>query len=231
MQLIGAGFGRTGTMSTWAALEHLGFKPCYHFLEVFRRPKHIRTWQAAADGEDVDWQAFFRGYEACLDYPVPAFYKQIITAFPEAKVLLTVRDPEKWYASTYETIYQGFAMPDWLLNLLPPFRGLKKMGNDTVWEGMFHGKFEDRKYAIRVFEEHIREVQRIVPAENLLVFQVQDGWRPLCDFLGVEVPTRKFPHINDRKTTQRFYALVRIGAALLAAAVGLLLLGIIVFLF
>ena len=217
MKIIGVGFGRTGTMSTWAALEHLGFKPCYHFLEVFKRPKHIQTWQAAADGEIIDWQAFFSGYKACLDYPVPAFYKQIIEAFPEAKVILNVRDPEKWYESTYETIYQGFAMPDWLLNLLPPFRGMKKMGNDTTWEGLFHGKFEHREYAIRIFEEHIQEVQRVIPADKLLVFQVQDGWGPLCEFLGVAQPTKKFPHINDRKTTQRVYALVRTGAAILAA--------------
>jgi hypothetical protein len=232
MKIIGVGFGRTGTMSTWAALEHLGYKPCYHFLEVFKRPSHIRTWQAAADGEEVDWRKFLGGYQAALDYPIPAFYKELIEACPEAKVLLTVRDPEKWYASTYQTIYQGFALPDWLLNAMPAFRGMKKMGNATTWDGLFHGKFEDREYAIRIFEEHIQEVQRVVPADRLLVFRVQDGWKPLCEFLGVAEPGKRFPHLNDRKTTQRIYAVTRIGAPLLALfAVALLIWLIVVILF
>jgi hypothetical protein len=215
MKIIGVGFGRTGTMSTQVALEQLGYKPCYHFLEIFKRPSHIRTWQAAADGENVDWQAFLGGYEACLDYPVPMFYQQIIAAFPEAKVLLNVRDPEKWYASTHETIYQGFALPDWLLNVLPPFRGMKKMGAATTWDGLFHGKFEDREYAIQIFKEHIEEVQRVVPPEKLLVFDVKEGWGPLCEFLGVAEPKRKFPHVNNRITTRGLFALVRVFSAAL----------------
>jgi hypothetical protein len=111
MQIIGAGFGRTGTMSLRAALEQLGYSPCYHMLEVFKQPRHIQLWQAAADGQPVDWQAFLGAYKAGLDYPLAAFYRELLAIFPDAKVILTVRDPERWYESTLETIYQGTAVP------------------------------------------------------------------------------------------------------------------------
>jgi hypothetical protein len=155
-------------------------------------------------------------YKAGLDYPLAAFYKELLAVFPEAKVILTVRDPGRWYESTRETIYQGTALPDWLLKLLPPFRGMKKMVLATTWDKLFSGRFEDRDYAIRVFEEHIAEVQRVVPSEKLLVFSVKDGWEPLCNFLGVPTPDKTFPHINDRTTTKRMYLIARVTAGTLA---------------
>jgi hypothetical protein len=215
MQIIGAGFGRTGTMSLRAALEQLGFGPCYHMIEVFKHPGHIKVWQAAADGEEIDWRNFLRDYKAGLDYPLAAFYREIVAIFPEAKVILTVRDPQRWYDSTRETIYRGTAIPDWLLRFLPPFRGMKKMVTAAIWERLFAGRFEDRQHAIRIFEEHIEEVQRTVPPERLLVYHVKDGWGPLCDFLGVQVPEGPFPHINDRRMTQRMYLTARLAAGVL----------------
>lgn len=216
MQIIGAGFGRTGTMSLKVALEQLGFGPCYHMIEVFKRPGHIRIWQAAADGEQINWRHFLRGYQAGLDYPLAAFYKQLIDAFPDARVILTVRDPQDWYDSTRQTIYRGTALPHWLLRLLPPFTGMQAMVESAIWERLFDGRFEDRQFAIRIFEEHIEEVQRLVPAGRLLVYHVKDGWGPLCDFLGVPALEGPFPHINDRQTTQRMYLAARLVAGILA---------------
>ena len=215
MQIIGAGFGRTGTMSLAAALEQLGFGPCYHMLDVFKHPSHIGVWQAAADGQKTDWKQFLGGYKAGLDYPLVAFYKDLMEVFPEAKVILTLRDPELWYESTRETIYRGSALPDWLMRILPPFRGMKQMVRSTTWDRLFQGRFEDRRHAIRVFRDHIEEVKRTVPKEKLLIYSVSESWEPLCAFLDVPVPKRTFPHINDRKTTQRMYLLARVLAALL----------------
>jgi len=227
MRIIGAGFGRTGTMSLCAALEKLGYDPCYHMIEVFKHPGHIKIWQAAADGKAVDWQAFLGQYNSGLDYPVVGFYRDLMAAFPDAKVILTVRDPAKWYESTIETIYQGTVMPQWLLELLPPFKGMNRMIEATTWDRMFQGRFEDRNYAIKVFEDHIAEVQQIVPAERLLVFSVKDGWEPLCNFLGAPVPDDPFPHINDRAMTKRVYLMARLVPGALAVVVLLILLRLI----
>jgi hypothetical protein len=178
------------------------------------------------EGEEIDWRNFLRDYNAGLDYPLAAFYWEISAAYPEAKVILTVRDPERWYDSTRETIYRGTAIPDWFLRFLPPFRGMKRMVTAAIWERLFDGRFEDRQHAIRVFEEHIEEVQRTVPPKRLLLYHVKDGWGPLCDFLGVAVPEGPFPHINDRRMTQRMY----LGARLVAGVLVFVLVGFLIWL-
>ncbi len=224
MQIIGAGFGRTGTMSLAAALEQLGFDPCYHMLEVLKHPSHIKTWQAAADGQKINWKQFLGRYKAGLDYPLAAFYKELIEVFTEAKVILTVRDPEHWYESTRETIYRGAAFPEWLTKILPPFRGMQHMLQSTIWDKLFDGRFEGRQYAIQVFNDHIENVKRAVAKEKLLIYNINEGWKPLCGFLNVPIPEKPFPHINDRKTTQRMYLLARVMAVLLAlGATGMLI--------
>src|SRR5262245_39057269 len=99
MKLIGAGFGRTGTMSLKAALERIGYGPCYHMSEVFEHPEHATLWAAAAKGELSDWSDLLGGYEATTDWPGCTFWRELMDAYPEAKVLLNVRDPERWYTS------------------------------------------------------------------------------------------------------------------------------------
>ncbi len=105
LSVIGAGFGRTGTLSLRIALDRLGLSPCYHMLEVFEHPEHIEVWERAAAGERVDWEGLFRGYRSAVDWPVCAFYRELAKRCPEAKVILTVRDPERWYQSATETIF------------------------------------------------------------------------------------------------------------------------------
>jgi hypothetical protein len=205
IKIIGAGFGRTGTLSMKAALEELGFGPCYHMTEVFNHRKHAPLWEAAARGETVNWRELFDGYQATVDWPGCTFYKEFMEIYPDAKVLLTVRDPEKWYESTQSTIYRG---TNWanapfsrrLLRLLrPDILKTGRMINTLIWEGTFNGNFTDKPYAIEIFNQHIEEVKKVVPPERLLVYNVKEGWEPLCAFLGVEVPRDKpFPHLNDR---------------------------------
>ena len=222
MKVIGAGFGRTGTTSLKAALEALGFGPCYHMTEVFAHPWHADVWVAAARGETADLDAVLEGYEATLDWPACAFYEEIMQRHPEAKVLLSVRDPERWYKSTRGTIYPLTLLLDssptvrlifGLATLLAygGFAGIKSsLPHDVIWDGTFDGRFEDRTYAIEVFEQHIEDVKRRVPSERLLVYEVKEGWAPLCEFLGVPEPEEPFPRLNDAAQMQRGMKAVRV---------------------
>ena len=194
LKVIGAGFGRTGTLSLKHALEELGFGPCYHMSELFDKPHVDEQWDAIVSGEPADWPAIFKGYQASVDWPACAFYKELMQVYPNAKVLLSVRDPEKWYESVASTIYR--------VSHLNPDHARTPHGHmvrTLIWEGTFDNRFEDKDYAISIFLRHNEEVKQHVPAEKLLVYNVKEGWEPLCAFLGVAVPAGKpFPHDNDR---------------------------------
>ncbi len=189
MKLIGAGLGGTGTLQAKAALELLGAAPCYHIAEVAEHPEHVPRWQALADGQTVDWNAIFAGYASCVDFPSCAFYAELADAYPQAQVLLTVREPDRAYDRVRETIYTLSTKPD---SPLPP--ELKRALAGIVWEGVFAGSFEDRTRAIEVYRRWPEEVVSRVAADRLLVYDVDEGWEPLCRFLAVEVPDAPFPH-------------------------------------
>jgi hypothetical protein len=192
LKVIGAGFGRTGTLSIKNALEELGLRPCYHMTTLFQKPGASEQWEDIVAGAQADWNEVFVGYQATVDWPACSYYKELMQVYPAAKVLLTVRDPEKWYESVCSTIYivSRKNLPD---------SSHARMLNTLVWEGTFDGKFEDKDYAIAVFLRHIEEVKHHVPTEKLLVYDVKEGWEPLCAYLGVEVPTdTPFPRLNDR---------------------------------
>ncbi len=206
LRVIGAGFGRTGTASLKGALEELGFSKCYHMQEVFRNPGHAPIWQAAAEGKAVDWGALFADYEATVDWPGCTFYKELTERYPDAKVLLNVRDPEAWYKSASDTIYRvsrpGF--PKSLVPVfVPPLRRFVRMTKTLIWQNTFDNRFEDKAYALKVFNDHIAEVKAVVPAEKLLVYEVKEGWEPLCAFLEVPVPDKPFPRLNDSAAFNR----------------------------
>lgn len=200
MKVIGAGLGRTGTKSLQAALEQLGFGPCYHMTEVIEHPEHVPTWLAAAAKQSVDWATFLNGYQATVDFPGCSYYQEMMAAFPDAKVLLSVRDPDRWYASCLETIYAiSHKLPmRWVGRFMPRMGAVMGMANHIVWQQMFEGRFLDRDFAIARFHQHTEEVKRVVPQDKLLIFDVKQGWEPLCKFLGVPVPEGvPFPHMND----------------------------------
>jgi hypothetical protein len=210
MKVIGAGYGRTGTMSLKKALEDLDISPCYHMIDVIRHPGYVRFWNDVMDGRPIDWSRHFRKYRAAIDFPVCSHYSELMDAFPDAKIILTVRDPDHWYESTLDTIYKvSFLIPRWEELLLWPIARFYRMVNRLIWSGIFEGRFEDREFALEVFNRHIDEVKRSVPAEKLLVFDVRDGWGPLCAFLGVPEPDRSFPHLNDRRMVQVLIVLIR----------------------
>ena len=202
LKIVGAGFGRTGTLSLKIALEHLGFDKCYHMQEAMKNPGHINMWYAASRGEPVDWDELLKGYQAVVDWPAAAFYKELAERYPDSKVLLSVRNPERWYDSVRNTIYQVNDLANsWLVRLVPPLRKMTEAIQTIIWEGTFHGKLEERDYAIKVFNQHTDEVKALVSPQRLLVYQVKQGWEPLCEFLGVPVPQDlPFPHANKGAT-------------------------------
>jgi hypothetical protein len=199
MKIIGAEMGRTGTKSLQLALQELGFDPCYHMSEVPQRAGHIDLWYAAVQGASVDWDTLLGRYQATVDFPGCLFYRELMARYPDAKVLLSVRDPERWYESTYETIYQATnSVPLWFRILFPPMGKLYEMVHHSTWQGLFQGQFADRQRAVQTFVAWNEQVQRDVPAEKLLVYNVKAGWGPLCAFLDIPAPNKPFPHVNDR---------------------------------
>lgn len=210
LQVIGAGFGRTGTMSLKAALERLGFAPCDHMSEVFLHPERAQLWmeavEAKAEGIPFDWERLYGGYRATTDWPGAFFWRELAAAYPEAKVILSVRDPERWYESMLRTVYAIRHDPE------AGQRVAAMLGDtDLAWmprlvdaigfDGTFAGRFTDRAYAIEVFNQHIADVVSEIPAERLMLFEPRDGWEPLCTFLEVPVPEgESFPHLNDAAT-------------------------------
>ena len=195
IKVIGAGFGRTGTLSLKGALEQLGFNPCYHMMEVFERPGHIDAWyQTSRDGK-VDW-SLFNDYQSIVDWPAVRYWRELIAHYPSAKVVLSLRDAESWYKSAFETIY-GRMMTPVPADAPEERRVHRAMARKIVLEDTFGGRFEDKRHAIGVFERHNDEVRATIDPSRLLVFNVKEGWEPLCRFLEVPVPDEPFPRLND----------------------------------
>ena len=228
MKVIGAGFGRTGTSSLKAALEQLGFGPCHHMEELFAHHEQIPRWLAVAEGAPPDWDMLFAGYNSAVDFPTEHWYREILAHWPDARVILTVRDPEAWYRSARDTIYAiSEEIPSrWVGSYLPVVGGVMRMTSRSIWRGAFGGRFLDREHAMAVFRAHNAEVKAHVPSEQLLVFDVSEGWEPLCRFLGVPVPATPFPRRNDsaefrkRVLGTKILSWMVIGLPLLAIAAG-----------
>jgi hypothetical protein len=217
VDVIGAGFGRTGTASLKVALEHLGLGPCHHMFEVVGHPELLPRWERVVAGENVDWDEVLDGYRSTVDWPGCAYWRELMETYPHAKVILTVRDPERWYDSAYNTIYQfaaeagGDPQED---DVVAGLQRMRSMVEKLIWEGTFDGRFEDRAHAIGVFAAHNAAVQRSVPSSCLLVYQVDQGWQPLCAHLGVGVPAEPFPHINQGQSIRDLVQTVLAGGRL-----------------
>jgi hypothetical protein len=190
LQVIGAGFGRTGTLSTRAALVRLGCGPCDHMVENHAHVERFALWDAAlrrkTAGEPIDWRPLLDGFQAIVDWPGAYFWRELTAAHPQAKVVLTVRDPEGWYDSIQATIFS-------VLDGVGP-----GVSHDIIYTRTFNGRLTDRAHCQAVFARHNQAVQESIGPERLLVFDVEAGWGPLCAFLGVPVPEQEpFPHAND----------------------------------
>ncbi|KAI8058998.1 P-loop containing nucleoside triphosphate hydrolase protein [Gongronella butleri] len=207
LEVIGAGFGRTGTHSLYFALNKLGYHT-FHTVKAIDPPDgHSRpdplVWVNARDHpeEPIDWKkAYGDDYNAALDFPTCSFYKELMEANPSAKVILTVRSPESWYQSACKTIFRMFIEDD-KSALDGNFGDILRMVIHTAFDGLLEvspEKVFDGELMCRLYIEHIEEVKRTVPADRLLVFHLGDGWEPLCNFLDKPVPNEPFPRSNDK---------------------------------
>lgn len=240
LKVIGAGYGRTGTMSTYKALTELGF-PCYHMMEVIgnkENKSHVDFWNDvtnAPPGRQQDWETVFKNYTAAVDNPACCVWKELMVAYPEGKVLLTLhpRGAEAWYESTIDTIY--FTESLWQFKVLkaviPMMRKFGNMSSNLIWKRNHKGTMDNKADAIACYNAHIEEVKAHVPPDRLLIFTVDQGWEPLCKFLNVPVPSTPFPNVNDRaeikKTIADFtkgaYVILGIGIVLVIAVLFLFL--------
>ncbi|TRY78754.1 hypothetical protein TCAL_09468 [Tigriopus californicus] len=218
--VIGAGLPRTGTTSIRSALATLLNGSCYHMMCVAEGTRVEEDfWLKALNREiksDEEWRKFFegRGYRAGVDFPVSFFYRDMLRAFPKAKVILTVRNPETWYKSVRETIYEGNKKTkDFAVRLFMQIAGktnLVEVIDRTAWEpaegatkGVLVAIDEGLESSIDFFQQWNNSVRKTVPKERLLEFDPKQGWSPLCEFLGVPVPDIPFPRLNDTKDMNR----------------------------
>lgn len=194
MRVVGAGWGRTGTTSAAAALELLGFGPCVQMQTMWQRPDLAEVWAAHYRGHPADWSVVLREFGASVDWPGASEWRQFAGLWPDAKVLLTLRDSESWYDSVLASIHAWTAPgkdagPPAVAALL-----------DRVWDEHLGGweQVFDRARAIELYEGHVADVRLSCPRDRLIEWRVADGWATLCEQLGVSIPDLPVPHLNSR---------------------------------
>jgi len=187
LSVIGAGFGRTGTESMKRALEQLGLGPCHHMYEVIGDPRQKAIWRSIASGNAHDWDEVFTDFHSAVDWPSAFFWRELAEHFPRAKILLTVRSAESWYASMEKTIFKSLAESS----------DRESVGIKLIAERVFGGRLDDRGHAISIYEKNIADVQVAFAPDRLLTYHLGEGWDRLCPFLGVPIPDAPFPRTNS----------------------------------
>ena len=194
IQVFGVGVGRTGTYSLKLAINQLGLGPCHHMEAVLNNmPVQVPLWSAAL-AERPNWQAIYHGFESAVDWPTAGFFRELIKAYPSAKFVLTQRNPEHWADSFEATIYKLLAGRE---QGPPEMRAWLEMVDGVIAKTGFPGGL-DRDDLIRAFVTHNEAVKTTIPAGQLLVYEVKEGWAPLCKFLNKRVPAEAFPRTNNR---------------------------------
>jgi len=229
VEVIGAGWGRTGTASLKMALERLGYNPTYHMFEVIKR-KHGDFWIRVADKKPYDFDEAFvcsdgTKYTATVDFPSSAFWKEQLERYPNAKVILTYRDPEKWYQSCSDTIFRLQAdsphcsFPVAVMLYSPFAHEKQEFFYKVISRDSIHNDWS-KKNVIACYKAHIDRVKRECPSDKLLIYEVSQGWEPLCKFLNKPIPQEPFPHVNDTAMFQKKIQQIKLqGYTLLTLAV------------
>ena len=213
LKIIGAGLPRTGTNTLKQSLEQLGLKHVYHMKELLVNPDRLYLWKRLDETGDTDWDALYAGYDGTVDFPGYPWYKEHMKKYPDAKVILTVRDFEDWYKSVDSTVFRaGPQTPlekmKMMGKLLSSARARKvvkciKWFKKAFFVDRLKGQFEDKEFARKFWENHLADVKASVPKDKLLVYDVRDGWGPLCKFLGVEEPAEPLPHLNKKENFKK----------------------------
>ena len=193
LKVIGANFGRTATMSLKQGLEILGFEKCYHMSEVVVHPEHVKLWLDAWRGKDI-WTTLFAGYQAAVDWPAAAFWPQLMHAYPEAKIVLSIRDADEWFESARNTIFQS--MDSNLLAKDEVLRTRIEMLKEIIVDGTFDGDLTDKDKCIKIYKDNIERCKSEVPSDRLIEFDPSLGWEPLCRRLDCKIPQEPYPYVN-----------------------------------
>jgi hypothetical protein len=209
IKIIGAGLPRTGTNTLKQSLEQLGYKHVYHMKELLVNPEKLPYWKTLDETGDTDWDALYEGYDGTVDFPGYPWYKEHMKRYPDAKVILTVRDFEAWYKSVDSTVFRaGPQTPGEKIKMIGKLLFSSRARNvvkcikwfkKVFFADNLQGKFGDKEFAKKFWEDHIAEIKASVPADKLLVYDVRDGWAPLCKFLGVPEPSEPLPHLNKKE--------------------------------
>ncbi len=190
LKVIGAGLSRVGTTSLRLALERLLGARCYHMNDVFAQPNHVSIWHAAAQGRMPDWQSFLASYTAVVGWPAAAFWQELSQAFPDALILLAVRDPLSWWHSVHTTIFpatQAAAGSEWHAMF------------EAVLATRFTNDLNNQKACLAAYECHNALVRNTAPPHRLCEWHLGEGWTSLCAGLKMPVPDEPFPHANTRE--------------------------------
>jgi hypothetical protein len=210
MKIIGAGLPRTATTTQMFALEQLGVGPCYHMRDLLADLESgLPLWERVEEGQP-EWERIFGDARSTVDWPSARYYRQLMDHYPEAKVLLSVRDADEWVRSMRETVWGCFHGDSVIHHLCdaravldPLWRRFSTLMRHMTWNsdtGVLAGEtFTDEGLA-GVMERWNESVKAVVPPERLLVWNPSEGWDPLCEFLGVEIPPDPLPRLNDTKS-------------------------------
>jgi hypothetical protein len=207
MRVIGAGLPRTATTTQMFALEQLGEDPCYHMRDLLADLESgLPLWEGAAEGSP-EWERIFGNARSTVDWPSARYYRELMAHYPDAKILLSVRDAEDWVRSMRETIWGIFHGESLLHDLCdarsrldPLWRRYLALMRQMTWDdevGALAGETSTDAGLAAVMERWNQTVKDTVPADRLLVWNPREGWDPLCDFLEVEVPAEPLPCLND----------------------------------
>ena len=194
LAIVGTGVGRTGTYSLKLAINQLGLGPCHHMEKVLHnKDVQVPLCSAAVKGH-ANWNAIYKGYKSAVDWPTAGFFRELYAAYPKAKFIHTTRSPESWTESFSETIYKLLAGAD---KAPKEMQAWLEMGGGVIAKTGFPNGL-DLAGLKNAFAAHNDAVKALIPARQLLIYQVKDGWGPLCAFLDVAVPSDPFPRTNDR---------------------------------
>ncbi len=206
LEAIGAGLGRTGTQSLRFALERLLGGPCYFMRTLLFHPEHLRVWESALAGEAADWDAVFGECRSTVDWTAALYFRELADAYPDALVVLSLRDPDRWWPSVNSTVFEALRadrQDDPLARALEPTRQFTLRTLET----RFTPDWNDEVEAKAAFERHNDAVRTAIPPDRLIEWRPADGWGPICAALGVPAPAEPFPHANTAAEFQERHRL------------------------
>lgn len=206
IKIIGAGFPRTGTMTMKKVLQQLEFQQTHHWSDLMAHPQKLPLWKQLQSSKTTDWTRLFAGFQAIVDFPGYSFYQNLMIQYPDAKVILTTRPFDSWYESVLATIWERKLRADQHPTDLTQLKGKEywrelsvRWMRQTFLQDQFDACFANKAIVERIFYQHHKEVIKLVPSDKLLVYEVKDGWQPLCEFLDLPIPKQVFPHLNKKE--------------------------------